>query len=88
MSCHRLCGGEKRKDVIERKKAYLDLGLPGPSCSLLSGEVVGESLDLLHFDIRCRAKDGRIVLLLLLVLEGGMRLVVKEAGSSGLMVLM
>lgn len=75
------------------KKTYLDLGLPGPSCGLLGGEVVGQALVLLHLDVGRWTMTGRVVLLpllllLLLTLEGRLLPVVKEAGSSGLMVLM
>lgn len=74
------------------KKTYLDLGLPGPSSGLLGGEVVGQALVLLHLDVGRWAMAGRVVLLLLLLLwlplEGGLLPVVKEAGSSGLVVLM
>lgn len=70
------------------KKTYLDLGLPGPSCGLLGGEVVGQALVLLHLDMGRWAMSGRVVLLLLPPLERWLLPVVKEAGSSGLMVLM
>lgn len=72
------------------KITYLDLGLPGPSCGLLGGEVVGQALVLLHLDVGRWAMTGRVVLLLLLLLplEGWLLPVVKEAGSSRLMVLM
>lgn len=73
------------------KKTYLDLGLPGPCCGLLGGEVVGQALVLLHLDMGRWAMSGRVVLLLLLLLlplERWLLPVVKEAGGSGLMVLM
>lgn len=81
--------------MASKKKTYLDLGLPCPSCGLLGGEVVGQGLVLLHLDVGCWTIVGGVMLLLLLlllmprpVLEGRRVAVVKEIGSSGLMVLM
>jgi hypothetical protein len=66
--------------------SYLDLGLPGPSCCLLGGEVVGQALVLFHLGAGCWATVWRVVLVL--VLEGWLLPVVKEVGSSGLMMLL
>lgn len=80
-------------------RTYLDLGLPGPSCSLLGGEVVWQALVLFHLDAGSWPMVWRVVLvppllvlvlalLVLLAVEGRLLAVVKEVGSSWLMVLL